>query len=55
LALFEDIDHLEVVFKFAKQTKWEKFLQDMEMVVPCKGLLSGIAPYYPREEWAQIL
>jgi IS5 family transposase len=31
-----------------KQTRREVFLQEMELVVPWKALLSLIEPYYPK-------
>jgi transposase, IS5 family len=34
--------------KKPKQTRREKFLGEMEAVVPWEGLLSVIAPYYPK-------
>ena len=31
-----------------KQIKWEKFLSEMEVVVPCQALIDLIRPHYPK-------
>ncbi|WP_029131787.1 IS5 family transposase [Sedimenticola selenatireducens] len=38
--------------KFRKKTRKEKFLDDMEVIIPWQGLVETIEPFYPKPEGA---